>query len=93
MVKCFRGASSLLFSTANKINIKALSFSYLNLRKKIRDFRRLWITRVNAAVRRHAMSYSEFMYYLKKSSIKLNRKVTAQLSIFDPAIFTQLLLF
>ena len=69
MVKGFRGAASLLFRTANQRNLKALSYSYLNRRKKKRDFRRLWITRVNAAVRRHAMSYSEFMYYLKKSSI------------------------
>nr|ALO21412.1 ribosomal protein L20 [Golenkinia longispicula] len=87
MVKGFRGAASLLFRTANQRNLKALSYSYLNRRKKKRDFRRLWITRVNAAVRRHAMSYSEFMYYLKKSSIKLNRKVIAQLAVFDPEMF------
>lgn len=91
--KGFRGAGSLLFRTANQQAMKALRYSYLNRRKKKREFRSLWITRVNAAVRRYGLSYSEFMNYLKTRSIKLNRKVIAQLSICDPRAFTQLLLF
>jgi large subunit ribosomal protein L20 len=91
--KGFRGAASLLFRTANQQAMKALRYSYLNRRKKKREFRSLWIARVNAAVRRYGLSYSEFMNYLKTRSIKLNRKIIAQLSICDPRAFTQLLLF
>lgn len=89
MTKGFRGAASLLFRTANQQNMKALRYSYTNRRKKKRDFRRVWIARVNAAVRTYGMNYSEFMHYLKNSSIKLNRKVLAQLSICDPDSFLQ----
>lgn len=91
--KGFRGSASLLFRTSNQQVMKALRYSYRNRYQKKRDFRNLWISRINAAVRRNGLNYNEFMSYLKKKSIKLNRKVTAQLSIFDPAIFTQLLLF
>lgn len=87
MTKGFRGAASLLFRTANQQNMKALRSSYMNRRKKKRDFRRLWIARVNAAVRRYRMNYSEFMFLIKNSSIKLNRKTLSQLSIFDPEAF------
>jgi large subunit ribosomal protein L20 len=73
--------------------MKSLRYSYRNRRQKKRDFRGLWISRVNAAVRRYGLSYSEFMHELKNRSIKLNRKIIAQLSICDPAAFTQLLLF
>jgi large subunit ribosomal protein L20 len=92
MVKGFRGAGSLLFRTANQQNLKALRYSYANRRKKKRQYRSLWITRVNAAVRRYGSNYNEFMNYLKKFSIKLNRKVIAQLSICDPESFLQLIL-
>jgi len=90
MAKGFRGAGSVLFRTANQQNMKALRYSYLNRRKKKRDFRRLWIVRVNAAIRRYGMNYSEFMYFLNKSTIQLNRKVLAQLSICDPQAFLDL---
>jgi len=93
MSKGYRGAGSILFRTANQQNMKALRYSYRNRRQKKRDFRRLWISRVNAAVRRFGLSYSEFMHYLKKRCIKLNRKVLAQLSICDPESFMQLILF
>nr|WGT92323.1 ribosomal protein L20 [Desmotetra delicata] len=93
MSKGFRGAGSVLFRTANQQNMKALRYSYRNRRQKKRDFRRMWISRVNAAVRRYGISYSEFMNYLKTRSIKLNRKVISQLSVCDPEAFMQLLLF
>jgi large subunit ribosomal protein L20 len=93
MSKGFRGAASTLFRTANQQNMKALRYSYRNRRQKKRDFRRLWIARVNAAVRRYGLNYSEFMHYLKSHKIQLNRKVIAQLSICDPEAFMQLLLF
>ena len=91
--KGFRGSASVLFRTSNQQVMKALRSSYRNRRQKKRDFRGLWIARVNAAVRRDGLNYSEFMHYLKKRSIKLNRKVIAQLSICDPEAFTQLVLF
>ena len=91
--KGFRGSASVLFRTSNQQVMKALRSSYRNRRQKKRDFRGLWIARVNAAVRRYGLNYSEFMHYLKKRSIKLNRKVIAQLSICDPEAFTQLVLF
>lgn len=93
MTKGFRGAASVLFRTANQQNMKALRYCYRNRKQKKRDFRRLWISRINAAVRRFGLSYSEFINYLKKRSIKLNRKVLAQLSICDPESFMQLILF
>lgn len=92
MTKGFRGAGSVLFRTANQQNMKALRYSYSDRRKKKRDFRRLWIVRVNAAVRRYGFNYSEFMHCLKKSSILLNRKTLAQLSISDPDSFLQFVL-
>ncbi len=91
--KSFRGSASVLYRTAKQQNMKALRYSYANRRKKKRDFRSIWITRLNAAVRRYGLNYSEFIFSLKKSSIHLNRKVLAQLSICDPEAFTQLLLF
>lgn len=92
MNKGFRGAASTLFRTANQRNMKALKYAYADRRKKKRDFRRLWIARVNAAVRRYGFNYSEFMHCLKKSSILLNRKTLAQLSISDPDAFLQFVL-
>lgn len=93
MTKGFRGAASLLFRTANQQNMKALRYSYTNRRKKKRDFRRLWITRLNAAIRHYGFNYSELIHYLKSSSITLNRKVLAQLSISDPEAFKSFLEF
>nr|YP_009185035.1 ribosomal protein L20 [Characiochloris acuminata]ALO63301.1 ribosomal protein L20 [Characiochloris acuminata] len=91
--KGFRGSASVLFRTANQQSMKALRYSYRNRRQKKRDFRTIWIARLNAAVRRYGLNYSELTFYLKNKSIKLNRKVLSQLSICDPEAFTQLLLF
>jgi large subunit ribosomal protein L20 len=93
LAKGFRGSASTLFRTANQQSMKALRYAYKHRRQKKRDFRSLWITRLNAAVRRYGLNYSTFASYLKNRSIKLNRKVLAQLSICDPEAFTQLLLF
>ena len=92
MTKGFRGSASLLFRTANQRYMKSLVNSFADRRKKKRDFRTLWIARVNAAVRRYGFNYSEFMHFLKKSSILLNRKTLAQLSISDPDAFLQFIL-
>ena len=92
MTKGFRGAASLLFRTANQQNMKALRYSYVGRRKKKREFRQLWVARVNAATRLYGMNYSEFMNRLKNSTIQLNRKVLSQLSICDPEAFLQIVL-
>ncbi|AKG20265.1 50S ribosomal protein L20 [Calothrix sp. 336/3] len=89
LAKGFRGSHSTLFRTANQQVMKALRSAYRDRKKRKRDFRRLWITRINAAVRQHGMSYSQFIGNLKKSEIKLNRKMLAQLAILDPAAFTK----
>ena len=91
--KGFRGSASKLFRTANQQSKKALRYSYTNRRKKKRDFRRIWVTRLNSAIRRYGMNYSEFIHQLKNSSIQFNRKVLAQLSIADPSTFQTFLKF
>jgi large subunit ribosomal protein L20 len=93
IAKGFRGSGSTLFRTANQRTMKALQYSYKNRRQKKRDFRSLWITRINAAVRRYGINYSEFMHDLKLRKIQLNRKIIAQLSVCDADAFTQLLIF
>jgi large subunit ribosomal protein L20 len=91
--KGFRGAASISFRTANQQNMKALRYSYRNRHEKKQDFRNIWIVRLNAALRRYGINYSEFIHYLKIKNIELNRKMLAQLCICDPKSFTQLLLF
>ena len=87
LAKGFRGSHSKLFRTANQQVMKALRNAYRDRRKKKRDFRRLWITRINAAARLHGISYSQLINKLAKSNINLNRKMLAQLAIQDPEAF------
>ncbi|MBW4508021.1 MAG: 50S ribosomal protein L20 [Scytonematopsis contorta HA4267-MV1] len=89
IAKGYRGSHSTLFRTANQQVMKALRSAYRDRKRKKRDFRRLWIARINAAVREQGMSYSKFMGALKKSNINLNRKMLAQLAVLDPAGFTK----
>jgi large subunit ribosomal protein L20 len=87
LAKGFRGSHSRLFRTANQQVMKALRSSYRDRRKRKRDFRRLWIVRINAAARQNGMSYSQLTGNLKKANILLNRKVLAQLAVLDPNTF------
>ena len=87
LAKGFRGSHSKLFRTANQRVMKALTNAYRDRRKKKRDYRRLWIARINAAVRPHGLSYSRFIGALKKSEIGLNRKMLSQMAILDPEGF------
>lgn len=87
LAKGYRGSHSKLFRTANQQVMKALRNAYRDRRKRKRDFRRLWITRINAASRQHGMSYSQLTGNLKKANIELNRKMLAQLAVLDPAAF------
>jgi large subunit ribosomal protein L20 len=86
----FRGSHSTLFRTANQRSLKALSSAWSDRRKKKRQYRRLWIRRINAASRTTGVSYSRFMNALKRNNIGLNRKVLAQLSILHPKGFVAL---
>lgn len=90
LAKGFRGARSKLFKTANQTVIKALSHAYKGRKLKKRDYRKLWITRINAAARMNGMSYSRFMNGLKLAGIEMNRKMLAEMAIHDKAGFTQL---
>jgi len=87
LAKGFRGSHSTLFRTANQQVMKALRNSYRDRKKRKRDFRRLWIARINAAAHLHGISYSQFMGNMKKANIELNRKMLAQLAILDPESF------
>ncbi|MBF2057792.1 MAG: 50S ribosomal protein L20 [Cyanobacterium sp. T60_A2020_053] len=87
LAKGFRGSHSKLFRTANQQVMKALRNAYRDRRKKKRDFRRLWITRVNAAARLHGVSYSQLINKLDKANISLNRKMLALLAVQDMDAF------
>ena len=89
LAKGYRGAHSKLFRTANQQVMKALRYAYRDRRNKKRDFRRLWIARVNAAARLNGTTYSRLIGDLKKANIELNRKMLAQMAILDPASFTK----
>jgi large subunit ribosomal protein L20 len=86
----FRGSHSTLFRTANQRSLKALSSSYSDRRKKKRQYRRLWIRRINAGSRPAGLTYSRFMHYLKVHCVVLNRKMLSQLVILHPTSFTTL---
>lgn len=90
MAKGYYGAKSKLFRTATEAVDKSLLYAYRDRRTKKRNFRRLWITRINAAVRSHGMTYSRFMEGLKKAGITLNRKVLAEIAAHDAAGFSQI---
>ena len=86
--KGFKGAHSRLFRTANGQVMKALIYSYIGRKRRKRDFRRLWICRVNAASRSHGLSYSQLKSLMKKSSIKINLKMLAQIALLDKKAFS-----
>jgi len=89
--KGFKGAHSRLFRTANGQVMKALIYSYVGRKRRKQDFRKLWICRINAAARSEGLTYSSLRSSLKKSSITLNLKMLAQLSVLDKKTFNYLL--
>ena len=91
LAKGYRGAHSGLFRTSKQQVMKALRYSYVGRKNKKRDFRRLWICRINAAARFHNLTYSNLIYRLKKSNIGLNRKMLAQIAVLDPVGFSNLI--
>ena len=88
--KGYFGHKSKLFKVANQQVLKSGNYAYRDRRNKKRDFRKLWIVRINAACRLNDMSYSKFMGGLKKAGIDLDRKVLSDIAITDPAGFTAL---
>lgn len=90
LAKGFRAGRSKLFRTAADAVDKALMYSYRDRRTRKRDFRRLWIARINAATRMHNMTYSKFIRGLKLAEVELDRKVLADLAISDPTGFTKI---
>ncbi len=89
--KGFKGAHSRLFRTANGQVMKALVYSYVGRKKRKQDFKKLWICRVNAAVRTKCLTYSKVKSLLKKESINLNLKMLAQLSVLDKKTFSEVI--
>ena len=88
--KGYFGHKSKLFKVANQAVMKSGQYAYRDRRAKKRDFRKLWITRINAAARMNGMSYSRFMDGLKKADIALDRKVLADIAVQDPSGFAAL---
>ena len=90
MAKGYWGAKSKHFKMANQAVMKSGVYAYVGRKRKKRDFRRLWITRISAACKLNGMNYSTFMNGLKKAGIEMNRKMLAELAVNDKAAFTQL---
>jgi large subunit ribosomal protein L20 len=90
LAKGYFGGKSKRYRVAREAVMKSQQYAYIGRKLKKRDFRSLWIARINAACRLNGISYSKFMYGLKKAGINLNRKVLAELAISDAAAFTAL---
>ncbi|HKL00066.1 MAG TPA: 50S ribosomal protein L20 [Desulfotignum sp.] len=90
LAKGFRGGRSKLFRTAADSVDKALMYAYRDRRARKRDFRRLWVVRINAGARMNDLTYSKFIHGLKLAGCELDRKVLADLAISDPNGFSQL---
>ena len=91
IAKGYRGAHSILFRTANQQVMKALKYSYINRKQKKRIFRKVWITRINAASKIEGTTYSCFINKLKNKNIIINRKMLAQIAILDNSTFSKIL--
>ncbi len=90
LAKGYRGTKSKLYRSAKESVEKGLQYAYVGRKRKKRDFRRLWIIRINAAARIHGMSYSQFMHGLKLAEIELDRKILADLAVKQPEAFETL---
>ncbi|MDY4518287.1 MAG: 50S ribosomal protein L20 [Candidatus Spyradocola sp.] len=89
LAKGYFGAKSKQFRAANEQVARSLRYAYVGRRLRKRDFRKLWIARINAAVRPYGLSYSRFINGLKLANVDLNRKVLAEMAINDPAAFAK----
>ena len=90
LAKGYRGSRSKQYRVAKQSVMRALTSSYAGRKERKRQFRQLWIARINAAARMNGLSYSKFMYGLKVADVQVNRKMLAELAVNDPAAFTAL---
>lgn len=90
LAKGYFGSKHTLYKTANQQVMKSLSYAYRDRKRRKRDFRRLWIARINAGARLNGLSYSKLMFGLKMQNIQINRKMLAELAINEPAKFAAL---
>lgn len=90
LARGYRGAKSKLFRVANQQVMKSLNYAYIHRKLRKRDFRKLWITRINAAARMYGLSYNKFMNGLKKAGVAVNRKMLAELAVNDIRAFGKL---
>ena len=90
LAKGYRGSRSKQYRVAKQSVMRALTSSYAGRKEKKRQFRQLWIARINAAARMNGLSYSKFMYGLKVADVQINRKMLAELAVNDPAAFKAL---
>ena len=90
LAKGYRGARSKQYRVAKQSVMRALTSSYAGRKERKRQFRQLWIARINAAARLNGLSYSKFMYGLKQAEVELTRKVLADMAVNDPAGFATL---
>lgn len=90
LTKGQRGTKHALYRRANEAMLKSLWYAYRDRRNRKRDFRRLWITRINAAARLNGLSYSRFIHGLGKAGVKIDRKILAELAVNDAEAFAQL---
>ncbi|HHW04112.1 MAG TPA: 50S ribosomal protein L20 [Thermoanaerobacterales bacterium] len=90
LAKGYRGSKGKLFRPANQTVLKALSYAYTGRKLRKRDFRKLWISRINAAARLNGMTYSKFISGLKKAGVQINRKMLSEMAIHDASGFAQL---
>ena len=88
--KGYFGAKSIRFRNANQAVLKSLSYAYVGRKDKKSDFRKLWITRINAAARQNGLTYSKMIAGLKKANININRKMLAELAVNDSKAFAEL---
>ncbi len=88
--KGYYGTRHRLHRRANEALLNALVYAYRDRRNRKRDFRRLWITRINAAARQHGLSYSRFIHALKVADIRLDRKMLAEIAVSDPNAFAKI---
>jgi large subunit ribosomal protein L20 len=84
------GGARKLFRTAVTANERAMAYAYRDRKRRKREFRSLWITRINAACRQRGLSYSQFINGLKKADVEMDRRVMAEIAVADPAAFDEL---
>ena len=89
LAKGFYGQKSKVFRAANTAVMRSLRSAYVGRKQRKRDFRKLWITRINAAARQNGLSYSRFIHGLKLADIKINRKMLSEMAIHNPQDFTK----